>query len=363
MTKLYAVIMAGGGGTRLWPISRRSRPKQLLHLDRDRSLFAVSVERLRPWLPMTQILVAASPELSALLQREAPGLAAANFLEEPAPKGTAPVLGLAALELQKRDPEAVMAVLTSDHAIADPDRLQALLEAGARLANGGKIVTLGVPADAPDTGYGYIRRGKPLEAVSGERAFAVEEFKEKPDRKTAEAYLAEGSYAWNSGMFLWTPARLLEEIARQMPELHRCLQLGSAEGIHSQAFRSAWNDLQPQTIDYGVMENAREVVMLEADGLGWSDIGSWDRVYDLLPKDGDGNAVLGALSLSQDASGNLVVAEAGDPAARLIVLQGVEDLVVVDAGDVLLICRRDESGKVRQIVDRLERDRRDQFLV
>lgn len=362
MTRLYAVIMAGGGGTRLWPISRRSRPKQLLHLDRDRSLFAVSVERLRPWLPTEQILVAASPELRPLLREEAPELTEANFLLEPSPKGTAPVLGLAAVVLKARDPEAVMAVLTSDHAIADPERLHALLEAGARLASGGKIVTLGIPADAPDTGYGYIRRGDALEDVAGEKAFAVEAFKEKPDPKTAEAYLAEGTYVWNSGMFLWTPARLLEEIERQMPELHGCLQL-AAEGFELPGFRAAWEDLAPQTIDYGVMEQAREVVVLEASGLGWSDIGSWDRVYDLLPKDGNGNAVLGALSFSQDASGNLVVGEAGDPAERMIVLQGVRDLVVVDTGDVLLVCRREQSGKVRQIVDGLERGKQDRFLV
>lgn len=365
MTRLYAVIMAGGGGTRLWPISRRSRPKQLLRLEADRSLFATSVERLGPWLPPDRILVAASAELAALLRQEVPGLDPGNFLLEPEPKGTAPVLGLAAMVLQQRDPEAVMAVLTSDHAIAHPDRLRSLLTAAAVLAAEGKIVTLGIPAAVPDTGYGYIRRGPALDPVEGEQVYAVEAFKEKPDRTTAEGYLAEGTYAWNSGMFIWKPDRLLSEIERQMPALHQCLQRAATDpgGLESNAFRAAWGALKTETIDYGVMERARDVVMLQADGLGWSDIGSWDRVYDLLPKDGDGNAVLGALSLSRDASGNLVLAEAGETTQRLIVLQGVQDLVVVDAGDVLLVCRRDEAGKVREIVQRLERDGRERFLI
>jgi mannose-1-phosphate guanylyltransferase len=250
-----------------------------------------------------------------------------------------------------------MAVVTSDHAIQFPARLRELLRAGASLAEAGHIVTLGIPPTSPDTGYGYIRRGPAVDHPSGEQAFEVREFKEKPDAAAAQAYLAAGDYYWNSGMFLWTPARLLEEIARQMPELARLLDQTPRD---SPVFAERWAGLKPQTIDYGIMERARDVVVLHADGLGWVDVGSWDRVFQLLPKDGAGNAVLEAEAVSRDSAGNLVV---GEGRQRLIFLEGVHDLIVVDTGDVLLVCGRERAGRVREIVQQLERDGLDRYLV
>ena len=365
MKRLVAVVLAGGGGTRLWPVSRRRRPKQVLRLSGDRSLFAESIDRLTPWLPLQQILVATSAELAATLRQEAPDLADENFLLEPQPKGTAPVLGLAAVALQQRDPEAVMAVLTSDHAIEHPERLRALLQAGAELASAGKLVTLGIPPEAPDTGYGYIRRGESLGEVLGEQAFSVRQFKEKPDGATAREYVASGEYYWNAGMFLWTPQRLLSEIERWMPGLYRVLVDFTGRGAirADQELARAWQTLDPQTIDFGVMEHASDVAVLHADGLGWSDIGSWDRVYHLLAKDGSANAVQGGEVVARDSSGTLVVGKVGNGEGRLIVLQGVHDLVLIDTGDVLLVCRRDESGKVREIVEQLARTGLERFLV
>lgn len=353
MTRLHAVIMAGGGGTRLWPVSRRGRPKQLLRLAGDRSLFAESVARLTPWLPAERITVAASAELCEVLAPEAPTLPRSSFLIEPEPKGTAAVLGLAAVVLAERDPDAVMAVLTSDHAIAHPERLRVLLEAGAELAAGGAIVTLGIPPESPDTGYGYLRRGPAVPGAT--EAYEVLEFREKPDRATAERYLADGEHFWNSGMFLWRPARLLAEIDRQMPALARVLTLAARPGgAESDAFRAAWAGLVPETIDYGIMEHAEGVVVLPAEGLGWSDIGTWDRVYDLLAKDASGNVVLQAAAMFHESSGNLVVG-GGDISGRLIVLEGVRDIVLVDTGDVVLVCHREHAGAVRAVVEALER--------
>jgi mannose-1-phosphate guanylyltransferase len=361
MSGLHAVVLAGGGGTRLWPISRRRRPKQVLALSADRSLFAESIARLTGWLPANQIMVATTPPLADLLAAETPELPRGCFLLEPEPRGTAPVLGLAAATLARQDPDVVMAVLTSDHVIEDADRLRALLEAGAELAKAGHIVTLGIPPLSADTGYGYIRRGEELETRGGERAFAVRAFKEKPDSATANRYVAEGDYYWNSGMFLWTPKRLLDEIALRMPDLHQLLgQPGLAAGPEGASFAEAWSALKTQTIDYAVMEHAKDVVVLHAAGLGWTDVGSWDRVYQLLKKDSDGNAVLSAQAVLRDTGRSLVVGEGGD---RLIVLDEVEDIVVIDTGDVLLICRRDRAGRVREVVDELDRRGLDRYLV
>ena len=364
MSRLMVVILAGGGGTRLWPVSRRSRPKQVLRIAGDRSLFAESVDRLTPWLPLEQILVATSADLAEALKLEAPSLRPENFLLEPEPKGTASVLGLAAVVLQQQDPQAVMAVLTSDHAVRQPERLRSLLLAGSELASAGKLVTLGIPPESPDTGYGYIQRGEGLGEILGEKAFTAVRFKEKPDAETAREYVDSGEYYWNSGMFLWTPERLLGEIERWMPDLHRVLKhFAARKGSGTDdRMRGEWGALVPQTIDYGIMEHASNVAVLDAPGLGWSDIGSWDRVYQLLSKDSSGNAAYGGEVVARESAGNLIVEGAPSGTGRLFVLQGVRDLVLIDTGDVLLVCRRDQSGQVREIVEQLERTGYERFL-
>jgi mannose-1-phosphate guanylyltransferase len=208
----YSIIMAGGGGTRLWPLSRRHRPKQLLRLFDEKSLFQIAVDRLLPIMPPEQVFVVTIEAQAQLLQPQAPMLPAENFIMEPAPRGTASVIGLAATILHGRDPDCVMAALTADHYISHVDRFQELLLAAYELACEGDLVTLGISPSYAETGYGYIRRGESRGRYRGYEAFHVGAFKEKPTSEQAQAYISSGEYAWNSGMFVWKAARILEEI-------------------------------------------------------------------------------------------------------------------------------------------------------
>lgn len=352
--KLFAVIMAGGGGTRLWPASRRLRPKQSLRLLGDRTLFQLAVDRVRSLLPVDQILVVTGVDQAALLRQQVPELPQASFVLEPEPRGTAAVAGLASLVVESRSPGAVMACLTADHAIARPERLTAALGAARVLALEGDLVTLGISPTYAATGYGYIERGDERGSYEGHRAYRVLSFKEKPSAEVARAYVLDGRHYWNSGMFVWRADRLREEIARQLPELEAGLlsiaeQVGRGAGPEELA--ALWTALPSQTIDYGVMEHARQVSVIPADDLGWCDIGSWDRLFEILPHDAAGNVVLGAGDpLMIDTHDSLVF---GQEAGRLVVTLGVEGLLVIEAGDVLLVCPKSRAEDVRGIVERL----------
>lgn len=351
---LYAVIMAGGGGTRLWPASRRQRPKQSLRLLGDRTLLQLAVDRLRPFLPVERILIVTGADQVDLLRSQAPELPAESFVVEPSPRGTAAVAGLASLLVEQRSPGAVMACLTADHSITHPERLRAALQAAHELALEGDLVTLGITPSYAATGYGYIERGEVRGVFHGLQAYKVKAFKEKPTSDLAQVYAADGEHLWNSGMFIWRCDRLRAEIARQLPELDRGLRaLGAALGSSgdSEAYARAWNALPTQTIDFGIMEHAAGVSVIPSDDLGWCDIGSWDRLFEVMPSDKDGNLRLGTgTPLLLESHGTLVY---GEDARRLVVTLGVEDLVVVDTGDVLLVCPRSRAEEVRKIVDRL----------
>jgi len=351
----YAVIMAGGGGTRLWPLSRKSRPKQMLRLFDERSLFQTAVSRLEGVFPPERILVVTVEEQAAELQAQCPDVPAENYILEPLPRGTASVVGLAAVALQHRDPLAVMAILTSDHYIGNEPKFRHLLESAAQVAQQGYLVTLGITPTFPATGYGYIQIGQSVGTYGGLQAHRAVRFKEKPDETLARRLLESGDHAWNSGMFVWRVDRILEELETHMPELARGLgEIAAAweTSLQAEVLQRVWSGLQAETIDYGVMEGARQVVVIPAVGLEWSDVGSWDSLFDVLPSDQDGNIVMGGRHLALDTRNSLVYV---DQEHRLIVSIGVQDLVVVDTGDVLLICAKDQAQKVRQIVDQLKR--------
>lgn len=360
----YAVIMAGGGGTRLWPVSRKDNPKQLLPLIGQETLFQSTVKRLENMFPPERILVVTVEEQAREMKIQTPEIPAENYLIEPAPRGTASVVGLAAMVLQKRDPNASMAILPSDHFIRNVDLFHYLLSAAFDVAEQeGYLVTLGITPTMPSTGYGYIQQGKPLDGSFKYPVYTVKSFKEKPDEQTAQKLLHMGDHSWNSGMFIWRADAILSEINRQMPKLGKALKsIGAVWGTSQQqeVIEKSWPGLKNETVDYGIMEKADRVAVLPAGGLGWSDVGSWSSLFEVLLPDMNGNiATNAALHLAHETHNTLIYGGGSD---RLVVTIGVDDMVIVDTGDVLLVCKTDQAQKVKEVVEHLKKHRQETYL-
>lgn len=350
----HAVIMAGGGGTRLWPFSRQATPKQMLRLFGERTLFQIAVDRLKGVFDLDHIHVVTIASQAAELEAEVPGIPGKNFLIEPMPRGTASVVAMAAAALQKKDPDAVMAVLTADHFIENIELFERLLNAAYDAALSGHLVTLGITPTFPSTGYGYLEQGEQAGEYHQLAAYKVKAFREKPNEDLAREFLSRGEFTWNSGMFIWKTSVIMEEFTQYMPELSQKIQTLFPElGVdHStENFKTIWQSIKPETIDYGIMERSRKVIVLPAAGLGWNDVGSWDSIFDVLPCDENGNIVLKAETINLDTSGCLI---ASDNSARLVVTLGLKDLIIVDTNDAVLICPRHESQRVKELVNFLK---------
>ena len=361
MNNTYAVIMAGGGGTRLWPISRKKHPKHVLPLLGERTLFQSTLDRLEGFVPVEYTLVVTTAEQAKELKKQAPQLADENFLIEPQPRGTASVIGLAAEVILKQDPEATMMVLTSDHYIHNNDLFHLVMRVATQVAKKGFLVTLGITPTFPATGYGYIQRGAILPEKYDYPVYRVVHFTEKPDEAKARALLASGDHSWNSGMFVWRVDCIRDEFSRQMPELKAALdRIGKAWGTPEQeaVLASEWPKLKPETIDFGIMEHAANVAVLPAGGLEWSDVGTWDSLFNVLLPDQQGNVVVNNEHISLDSYDTLLYTTD----KKLVVTIGVENLIVVDSGDALLVCRRDRAQEVRQVIDMLKKTHREDYL-
>lgn len=358
----YAVIMAGGGGTRLWPVSRKSFPKQMLRVNGHQSLYQQAVERLQGLFADDHILVVTVADQVDALKKECPEIPYKNFLVEPAPRGTASVVGLAAIHINTYDPQGVMAVLTADHVIENVTLFKELLQYAYEMAVKGSLVTLGIEPVYPSTGYGYIEAGSVLERKNQLESWQVNRFVEKPNLERAQEFLRDGGYYWNSGMFIWRVDRILNEFSKHMPKLSDTLQLllsaiGTTE--YDSTLQREWMPISPQTIDYGIMEHAENVVVLPARGLGWSDVGSWDSLADFLEKDESGNIIVGGGPILKDTTGTIIFqSEAG----RFCAVIGMENVIIVDTRDALLVCKRGDAQEVRQVVELLKQQDQQKFL-
>lgn len=359
----YAVIMAGGGGTRLWPVSRKERPKQLLPLLGQETLFQSTVKRLDGLFPPERIFVVTAEDQAQEMMLQEPGIPAENYIVEPAPRGTASVVGLAAMALQKRDPQASIAVLSSDHFIRNVDLFHYLLKASFEVAAEKYLVVLGITPTTPSTAYGYIQQGQPLQGAFKYPVYEVKSFKEKPNEQTAQQLLRSGDHSWNGGMFIWRADTILGEIERQMPDLHAALnRIASKWGTSEQdvSLKENWLKLKVETVDYGIMEKAERVAVLPAGGLGWSDVGMWSSLFEVLLPDMNGNIATNMnLHLAHETHNTMIY---GGGSERLIVTIGVDDTVIVDTQDVLLVCKSDQAQKVKEIVEHLRKHGQEKYL-
>lgn len=338
----YAVVIAGGSGTRFWPRSRARVPKQLLAILGGRSLLQDTVARVSPPIARDRVLIVTGSAHARAVRRQLPRLAAGSVLVEPRSRNTAAAIALAALHIAKRSPDAVMAVLPADHAISRLPLFRRDLAVALDVAERSRaLVTIGIEPTHPETGYGYIRVGGALPGTRG-RAARVEGFIEKPDRARAEALLADGGVLWNSGIFAWRVDVILDALRRQLPRVVEPLEAAGRN------LAAVYRRLPAISIDHGVMERAEEVAVVRAR-FTWSDVGSWATVAALWSR-GNGQNVLRGRALPIDSRGCLI-----DSPDRLVAVLGVDDLVVVDTPDAVLVCRKDRAQDVRLIVEELRR--------
>ena len=348
MTRAFTIVMAGGSGTRFWPLSRADRPKQLLPLaGGDEPLLTATVRRAMRVSAPEDVLVVTSERLAAATRAVVPSLPAQNVLAEPVGRNTAPCIGWAASRVARIDPDAVCAVLPADHHIADEDEYARVLAVALEAAADGDIVTVGIRPSRPETGYGYIEIGEPL----GESAHRCRRFVEKPNRQRAEQFLAAGTFLWNSGMFFFRARTMLDAIRAHLPGLGATLDrlLAASESEEEAILRETYPTLPDVSIDHGVMEKVREVAVVPAD-FGWSDLGGFAAAWELAPQDAQQNSAPEDAVLV-DASGCFVRA----PEGKRVALLGVRDLVVIDTEDALLVVPRERAQDVKKVVDALKK--------
>jgi mannose-1-phosphate guanylyltransferase len=353
------LIMAGGRGERFWPQSRQNHPKQLLNFAGSGSMIQETVWRVKELTVPANIYIVTNALYAGLIREQLPEIPAENIIIEPEGRNTAPCIGLAALFIEARDPEGVMVVLAADHLIKKPAEFCRILQQGVDVAaQTGGVVTLGITPDRPETGYGYIKMGA---AVTAEiPVHRVERFTEKPDQRTAAAFLADGHYLWNSGIFIWQTATLRQLIATYLPQLHQGLEAIKRvrdSDNYEAVLREKYAKFEKISIDYGIMERASEVYVIPAE-VGWDDVGSWLALERTIDSDRDGNVLVGEEIIALDSQDCIVTATG----KRLVAAVGVRDLIYVETDDAVLLCPKSRAQDVKLILEELRRRHKEQYL-
>lgn len=351
---VYAVIMAGGSGTRFWPKSTRKLPKQFLSLVGQGTMIQNTAKRIEPLIPQEQILVVTNDNYVDIVKEQLPSVPHENIVGEPVAKNTAPCVAIAAEMLFKKDPEAIMVVLPADHHIKDPDAFNDFLKAAIEKAESGNhLVTIGIQPDRPETGYGYIHGDNSTrESWNKKDVHPVKAFKEKPDEKTAQAFLESGDYFWNSGMFIWSAKSILSSFQEYLPDMYSLVKK-SGEGLYGDDHISAINEFyhacESVSIDYGIMEHAENVHVVPGE-FGWNDVGSWTAAYELGQKDALENVINAKHVTVSESTGNFISSESG----KMISVVGLDGFAVVETEDAILVCKLDKAQNVKDIVDQLK---------
>ncbi len=357
--KTTALIMAGGRGERFWPRSRKNLPKQFLSLTDDgKTMIQLTVERIRPLVELEDIYIATNENYKGLVLEQLPGLPQQNVLCEPVGRNTAPCIGLGAVHIAKKyeDEDAVMLVLPSDHLIKRNDVFANTLRAAVDVAMAGdNLVTVGITPNYPETGYGYIRYNK---EIRQSESYAVDRFVEKPDLETAKQYLAEGTYLWNSGMFVWKLSTILKNFAKYLPETAAGLEkIRAAVGTPQEdaVLQEVFPGFASESIDYGIMEKAENIFILPGD-FGWDDVGSWLAVGRIRKADEQNNVIVGNVV---SVNSRDCVIQGGE---KLIAAVGLEDMIVVDTEDATLICAKNSAGEIKKVLEHLRSSGRNQYI-
>jgi mannose-1-phosphate guanylyltransferase len=359
---LHAMIMAGGGGTRFWPRSRQQRPKQFLAIGSDRTLLQQALDRIEsPSLPAERCWVITGEAYLDETRHQLPGLPEHHVVGEPCGRDTAPCIGLAAALIAREDSDAVMLVTPADHVIEPVREFQRAVHVAAQMAeeHPTSIITFGIVPTFPATGYGYIHRGQQLAQRQGISVFRVAGFREKPAADVAERFFTSGEYFWNSGIFVWKAATVLEALKQQRPALHDAIGRiadGWATSRRQDVLRREYPNLEKISIDYAVMEHARDVLVVQAP-YRWDDVGSWLALERLNPQDGQGNTIQGG-HVGIKTRNCVIVGDTG----RLIATVGVADLLIIQDGDCTLVAHRSDEGTVKQVVEELRKRGLDRYL-
>ena len=356
---LYALILAGGVGSRLWPKSRNSLPKQFLNLTGEETLIQTSVNRILPIVPKERIFVATGERYVSLVQAQLPELPASNVIGEISGKNTAPAIGLGALHIANVGPDDTMVVLTADHIIPDEAAFRQSIQAAAKVAEQGKLVTLGITPTGPETGYGYVHRGKQLGTYQELPAFEVSAFLEKPALPTAREFFESGEHYWNSGMFIWQVSTFFSAIETHMPNLYT--QLMALKDVmfnpdSGETVAKIWAEIESESIDFGLMEKTSNVAMVPMDA-GWNDVGNWAALYEELAQQPGENIAVNAQHLDAESSGVLI-----QGTGKTVATIGLSNIAIIQTDDAILVCAMDKTQDVKKIVEKLKQDQNHMLL-